>query len=348
MEITIICETATPPFDEGYRNYAFMLAKKFNELGHVVKLYARTSKKFIYENIAIFPLPSNKLFLSYNFLKNLSKNNIIVYIPSSSATLPSFFRNKLLSFFCEEVIFILLQPNLSGKANATLVKYLFSSSRALVQHPLLKEQLEKFGIETKFVASGINLNKFRPANKNKKIELRNKYDLPIQKKIILHVGHINQNRNLCLLELVQSMDKQIVIVGSTSFPSYYDLELRNKLQKKKIVILSRYIENIQELYQLADCYIFPVLSERAAIGCPLSIFEAMACNLPILTTKFGILPWFFREGGGLFYFHNENELRQKLNVALTFLDIEIKTREMVKMFSWENVACKILKRIEKV
>jgi glycosyltransferase involved in cell wall biosynthesis len=116
-----------------------------------------------------------------------------------------------------------------------------------------------------------------------------KYGLPTDKCIILHVGHINAERNLEALVQLQKDDNQVVIIGSSSTQdvSYKDERLKKSLMEQGLQIIDGYIKNIEELYQLSDVYVFPVLSERGCIGVPLSILEARACGLPVVATAFG-------------------------------------------------------------
>ena len=93
---------------------------------------------------------------------------------------------------------------------------------------------------------------------------------------------------------------------------------------------------MKELYNLADCYIFPVVRKDASIELPLSVLEAMSCNLPIVSTRFGGLVDIFEEGGGLFFVDDEKSLRDKIEMIKNrgFL---VKTRNKVLPFSWEKV-----------
>ena len=61
--------------------------------------------------------------------------------------------------------------------------------------------------------------------------------------------------------------------------------------------------NIEEVYALSDCYVFPTppMNKINSIEIPLSVLEAMACNLSVITTKFGALPKVFEEGDGLIF-----------------------------------------------
>ena len=95
---------------------------------------------------------------------------------------------------------------------------------------------------------------------------------------------------------------------------------------------------------LSDCYIFPVppASRRDSIEHPLSVMEAMACNLPIITTRFGALPRIFENGDGLFFAEKEEDFFDALE-EIKNKTIEIKTRDMILPYSWENVIKKLYK-----
>jgi len=202
-----------------------------------------------------------------------------------------------------------------------------------------KELLERLGCMVKMIPSGVDLEKFTPASKELKEKLRNKYAIPINKYIVLHVGHINRNRNMQFMQDIQSLDgSQAVVVGSTTYPE--DLDLIRDIQAKGVITITGYIEKIEELYQCADCYVFPVFSEGACIEIPLSILEAMACNLPVVSTRFGGLGNFINEGNGLFYVNAEDEIMAKIQFAKN--SDNSRTRNMVEKFAWQNVVQEIV------
>jgi len=146
------------------------------------------------------------------------------------------------------------------------------------------------GITNIFLPLSVDTSKFQPLqNIERKEALRKKYDIPVDKYIITHIGHINWGRNLNALIPLQNGDNQVVVAGSSSTPidAPKEKELKKHLLDCGIKIIDRYIENIEELYQLSDLYVFPVIFEGGCIGIPLSILEARACGIPVLSTEFG-------------------------------------------------------------
>ena len=67
-----------------------------------------------------------------------------------------------------------------------------------------------------------------------------------------------------------------------------------------LTIIDTYLRNVQEVYQLADVYLFPVQEIENCIDIPLSVLEAASCNLPIVTTEYGELASFIGQEGFLF------------------------------------------------
>ena len=155
--------------------------------------------------------------------------------------------------------------------------------------PAIGECVHQCGCKAEFIPLGVDMNKFHPVTKEKKKMLRKKYEIPQDKFIILHLGHINYGRNLSVLKSLQRDDNQAIIVSSTSTPedTPKDITLQKELESEGIVIFDKYIDSIEEVYQLSDCYAFPVTLEQGCIGIPLSVLEAMAMTKPIITTNAG-------------------------------------------------------------
>jgi glycosyltransferase involved in cell wall biosynthesis len=156
---------------------------------------------------------------------------------------------------------------------------------------------------------------------------------------VLHVGHCNRERNVLVLSLLARSGFKVILIASTS--TIIDIELLSELRESGVMVLTQFIENIQHFYQMADCYVFPVIHATSAIDSPLSVLEAMACNLPVVTTRFGILPDLFQPGYGLYYTDLEQEILSMVNKAV--VDQDCRTYEKVVPYTWDRVASYILK-----
>ena len=287
-------------------------------------------------------LPVNRLFLSSKLRKLLQDihPDLVFYISPSCAKVAALFRAKILKIYYPQarVLAIASQPVTYNRLERRLLS-LFVPDGIFVQSSLGKELLQEVHCPVYFLPSGVDLRRFVPVEASQKMALRERYGVDEKALVLLHVGHIRSNRNVKLLSYItQRSEAQVLLVGSTSTPQ--DEMLTHQLEQLGVRVVRKFIPQIEELYQLADVYLFPVTSERAAIGVPLSVLEAMACNLPVITTRFGGLPLMFQEGGGLFYFEDEVELPQLVREAKNLH--QCLTRQMVEPYAWCSVAHKLL------
>ena len=251
-----------------------------------------------------FHIQLNKLFLNKQLCKLLhQKRKSVFYIPFASNTTASCMRTFILSLYSRRKVAVLF--TLRFQMNP-LAKFLLMVSGAKVI--ALSEASYEFykdvvGKRAFYLKTGIDTEKFVPVDSKKKQTLREKYHIPIAKKVVLHVGHLKSGRNV---DKLAGIDKQyhIILVVSSVTKSEKDNSIRSMLENRgEVTIIDSYLKNVQEIYQLADVYLFPVQEIGNCIDVPLSVLEAASCNLPIVTTEYGELSSFTgREG---FYFIND-------------------------------------------
>jgi glycosyltransferase involved in cell wall biosynthesis len=283
-------------------------------------------------------LLANRLFLSLPLRANLRgfDPDMVFYISPSCAKVTALFRAKVLKAFAPhtKVFVVSLQPVEYGNFERRLLPLLAPDS-IFVQSAKSMELLSDLPCPVHFLPSGVDTDRFAPVTQDQKMKLRQRYGIHKKAFVILHVGHINRNRNVQLLiSIAQEGYIQVIMVGSTS--TSQDEGLVEELMQAQVRVFREYLPHVEEIYQLADLYFFPVMSEDAAIGVPLSVLEAMACNLTVITTRFGGLPLMFKEEGGLFYFDHEDDLPELIARVKGFQ--RCSTRKMVEPYDWKNVA----------
>ncbi len=206
---------------------------------------------------------------------------------------------------------------------------------------------ESMGFISRFIPNGVDLSKFKPATKEDKIRLRKKHSLDPDSFIMLHVGNILPERNIRILKELRNVGN-VLIVGSTTIE--VDTELLKDLIENGCKVWTHYIENIEEIYQLADCYIFPTENEIRAIEIPLSVLEAMSCNLPVITTKFGGLPDMFDNSDGFYFINNTDEIKNYVKI-IKIEERNPNNRPKVEQLSWDDIGLELnnvyLKSMEK-
>jgi glycosyltransferase involved in cell wall biosynthesis len=285
-------------------------------------------------------LPRNRLCIGIYLRRKIKTFNpdIIYYLPTAHATVYSFLRAKILKFYGNgaRTILITLQPRRYSSIMRKIIPFILPDLIFAQSAKTLKD-LSSMGGRVKKIPAGVDLRKFKPVDHQAQKKLRGKYGFPDDKFIVLHVGHINRNRNMHFLDKIQSIyGVQAVVIGSSTYPE--DGDLVQDLKKKGVIIINDYKENIEEFYQCADCYLFPVFSDGACIEVPLSVFEAMACNLPVVTTKYGDLPNLILQQDGFNYAETADQLIAKVESVKRTPDAN--TRKLVERFSWENIVKK--------
>lgn len=233
-------------------------------------------------------LPANKLLLNGQLIRFLRrKKEPVLYLPSYARTLPMSVRIFILSLFAGrrlQVLIVMRAPikKLAGfllRLSGAEILCLSAESRDAFQRVL--------GKKVRQIKTGVDTQRFVPVSSEAKTALRRKYELPEDKPIVLHVGHMKEGRNVGQL---MQLDERFhgVLVVSTLTAAFQDEALRRRLTaKENLTVIDRYIPHIEELYQLADVYLFPVEKERHCIDVPLSALEAAACGLPVVTTAYG-------------------------------------------------------------
>jgi glycosyltransferase involved in cell wall biosynthesis len=258
-----------------------------------------------------------------------------------SFTIRTLILSKILSLFNRnaKVIFSGFQPPFNQKLLKILGK-LIRPDIVLTQFEETSRIFNSLGFKVQLLPNGVDLEKFKPVTSDNKIKFRHKYSIDENKYVVLHVGPISKERNLrALLVLRKMADNQTIIVGSSAYQP--ERQLFSELQSNDCLLWTKYADNIEELYQLSDVYVFPtVYGSRGCIDMPLSVMEAMACNLPVVSTPFGGLPAVFKEGEGLYYINNEDAL-VKIIEQIKITGVNIQTREKVINFSWDLVASEL-------
>ncbi|ASJ06390.1 glycosyltransferase family 4 protein [Thermococcus pacificus] len=253
-----------------------------------------------------------------------------------------FISTKLLSFSWLRAVTVLSVVHSSIPKKKILS--LFRHDIALVQSKDSERVYEELGFNTRFLPNGVDIDKFKPVPIEQKIKLREKYGLPTEKFIILHMASMKRKRNLSVFKTLkqQFSDIEILLIGRENEKNI-DWELVKELKSAGCRVWLKHFPEIEEIYQLADCYVFPAKNKTAAIETPLSVLEAMACNIPVITTKFGALPRMFDEGEGLFFVENEDEIVSIIKTLREKRDIPVNTRKKVLKYSWDNIINDLIK-----
>jgi len=305
------------PLEEGMRQVSFHLSAELGKHHQVLRLDAELRK-----------------VLSTGFWKGLRDfdPDLIHYVPGPS--IKSFFLVKMLSLHCPHVKTVMsaTHPALSPLTQRFVP--MVRPDLILTQSSRDEEMFTRLGCKTTFLPSGVDTERFAPVSKQMKDGLRREYGLSPDRFIILHVGSIKEKRNLRILQSMQRGQNQVLIVGTAS--TGVEQKIRRELEQNDCLVWIQHFKDIERIYALADCYVFPTIDRIAAIALPLSVLEAMSCNLPVISTRFGALPRVFEESDGFHFAAKQEDFIQRLQEVKD--GVQVKTREKVLSYSWESIA----------
>lgn len=275
--------------------------------------------------------------------------DIIHYIPGASTF--SFAIIKIMKTYCKNAKTVMCSTlnALNGFSHGFYYKFSSSSKHlipfiktdvVLIQSKQSEIMFRNLKCNTKFfVCSGVDTQKFIPVSEIRKKELREKYGVATEKFVILHVGSIRKWRNVGILKEISNIpDVQVVIIGRNS--TKFETDIALELEKNGCKIINEYVLKIEEIYALSDCYVFPTIDPLGSIDIPLSVLEAMSTNLPVISTKFGGLESIFEEKDGFLFTDNKMNFIEQIDKTREN-KIEIKTRDLVIPYSWENIAIRL-------
>ncbi len=220
-------------------------------------------------------------------------------------------------------MFLNLMFQRKRKAFASLEKLTIACPSSWLKERVKDSYLKNFNAIV--VPNGVDVNLFKPVD-NKK-ELREKYDLPVNKKIVFFsaVGFKEKRKGINhVIEISRLLKNKNVLflgAGKGNIPNAENIYNFGYVSDKK---------TMADLYALSDIYIFPSLAEIM----PLSVLEAMASGLPVVGFEIGPMKELISRKEGILTQVNDSEsLAESIKEILENNDLKEKmsfnTREKV-------------------
>jgi glycosyltransferase involved in cell wall biosynthesis len=306
--ICIVGDNLDGNLDEGVKKFTIAVAESLRKT-HAVSLVSTSGPV---RSTQAYVIPAGRTLLNGRLRRFIVSRqpDVILYSSHRSATFFTFIRAFVLKRYYPQAILMLtaFQTRRLNRWQEAIVR-LIRPDVVCVQSPQNGDYLRSLGCVVRLVPSGVETSRFRPVDATTRDQLRHKYGFKPHKPVALHVGHLTEGRGIhVLVRIAERMRSQVVLVASTSTPQ--EERLASELRTAGVRVITDYIPNIEELYQAADCYVFPVQSTNNAIEAPLSVFEALACGLPVVATPFAGLPQFFPDAAshGIHFVNSPDEL----------------------------------------
>jgi D-inositol-3-phosphate glycosyltransferase len=245
---------------------------------HVIRIKAWN---FLQKKGVPFPLFSPRIF--FVLLRAAKRADVVhihdaFYISSFCTALAARLRGKPI-VLTQHVSFVahtsravnLIQRFVYATTGALIFAW---SSRILTLNDRVEEFLLSRGVAAAkigWLPNGVDMAVFRPPDRLERVKLRKKYRLSDSRKVVLFVGRFVPKKGFDKLLAAQDDAYQLVFAGGkTSLPDTPNVRFLGEAPQKVLA----------EIYRLADVFILPSESE----GFPLTVQEAMASGLPVITT----------------------------------------------------------------
>ena len=246
-------------------------------------------------------------------------------------------------------------PKIKKILEADLYVDLWHTSCEITKNKLIKQGINENKI--RLIPLGIDLDIYRPLDKNQIIQKREKLGIP---KDYIVIGSFQKDGIGWGEGLEPKMEKgpdvfcDVIEKLSQKYKIFVLLTgpargyVKNRLNKSNVKFLHRFLENSKDVvnyFQLCDLYIVASRVE----GGPKAILESMACGVPIVSTKVGMAPDVIEDqkDGMLCEIENSDEIYEKCRLILDndkYKDILVKNGLLkVQKYDYNNISKEYLK-----
>ena len=335
---------ATP--DEGYQGFVRALETRLSASRPTV-MYATRRHRWDGSKAIRWLNRSRELFRAARLPEvRAVRPSVVVYASRSSLTLPALVRARLLKRLCggPPLALVALQAS-AGRGPSGILIRLLSPDLLLLPTDRERDAVRALGIAAATVGGGVDLERFRPPTAGERAELRQKWGLSLENQVVLHVGHLREGRNLRVMSSIAAWPGVTALLAASSWRGPESEALRRELEAHGVVVIDGYVPNVEELYRLADCYVFPTVSPGSAVALPLSILEALASDLPVVSTAFGALSERFGSASGLELVENPALLPDRVLAAC---GSGVRTRHLVEPYAWDALAERLVDLLDEL
>jgi glycosyltransferase involved in cell wall biosynthesis len=290
---------AHPYIGSGLGVVAKFQAETLASRGHNVTLISsnipQTSKMFVFNSVTYLKVPAAALlerlhvpvpilFFNKSVIRAI-RNADIVHV--HDMLYPSSFLGAILAkIYKKRVILTQHIPHVrySNKIINVIEKFAFytiglvtllASDAAIVLNTSVHKWIKQYKNEVHHLPNGVDFKLFHRPTEQEKQAIRERYNIPLDKFIVLFVGRFVPKKGFDILYNAKDPSYLLVFVGGGIIPEH----IKSDHCVRIIGPLPQ--EDLAMIYKASDVFILPSYGE----GFPLSIQEAMATGLPIITSK---------------------------------------------------------------
>ena len=236
-------------------------------------------------------------------------------------------------------------------------------SKVLTCSEYIRDRVQTIAPDSKVqtLYNAIDVKNFTPKQSNIQSTKRTKLGLAVEDFVIVYSGRVNKDKGVselidAMLLLKNKIDIKLMIIGGTFYGNAKDEDIFVRTLKEKAKYLKDRIvftgflsyDKIPDYLQLADIAVLPSMWEEP-FG--LTIAEALAAGIPLITTRSGGIPEICE---GVATIVERNDIVNNLTSAILDLygnpekrkQMSIASLERAKLFDKENYSEKFFAALE--
>lgn len=299
LNIVIVVTYAHPYIGSGLGVVAKFQAENLAAQGHNVTLISsnipQTSPRFVLNNVTYLKMPAAALlerlhvpvpllFFNQSAIRAIKRADVIhvhdILYPSSlvAALIAKFYKKGVIVtqhvphvHYANKIVNAIEKLAFYTVGLATLR----ASDAVVVLTETVHKWIRQYKDDVHYLPNGVDLQLFHQPTQAEKQAIRERYNIPPDKFVVLFVGRFVPKKGFDILYKAKDPSYLLVFAGGGIIPDYIksddDVRIIGPLPQ----------EDLAQLYKASDVFILPSYGE----GFPLSIQEAMATGLPIITSK---------------------------------------------------------------
>jgi len=250
-----------------------------------------------------------------------------------------FFTHHILWELYEKFVPLWMRPIVKPILKRLTIGWYNKCNLLVVPYKDFAQELTNIGVKTEITIArlGVDTNSFVPIEHKSDAKL--KINIDPYATVIGYVGRISNEKNLTvLIEAFQRVHAKykcsLLIVGSGT------KDMINQFKHMPGIMMAGFQAHVIPYFQAMDIFVMPSLTETTS----LATLEAMACGVPVITTRVGFIKQYVRKdyNGLLFPKGNTATLVLQLEKLLSSPDkrkvLSNNARGTAMIFSWDATA----------
>ena len=336
----------------GSERYAVEITRRLRDRGHDIHLFARRFDEKYIKGISFYNVPSRHTFSSvvdsFYFAKDVAR----ILEGKQFDVIHSHERG-----WRQDVLTVHTTTYKSGLHKYSLIRrldqtylscrswlYLFIERRQMrtphlvAVSDVIRQDIARYYNRTEDVAvipPGVDIEFFHPSfTAESREQVREEENISSDDMVVIFVGAEFRRKGLdSLIPAIGPRMRLLVIGRGERMDHYRDLAVKSGAADR--IQFVGHVEDVRRYYAAADVFVLPSLFE----GFGMTILEAMACGLPVVSSVNTGASGLIQNGRNGFVFHNQNEvpgiLQNLKNVDLR-KSVGYEARKTAERYTWDK------------